>query len=194
MITSVLISYNHEKTIETALLSLIQQKLQPSQIVILDNGSHDNTLKVVKDTLKSVNYSKDQIEIINLPRPESLSKLKSIAFNSSKNSITSLLFGNNFYSPDKLGESIKRLESEYTFCVYSDFSVLNKNFNLERIYYPSFDIRYVMNGFNPHLDNVYNTKIANSITWTENELNDYKLICQKFILKHCPLALHTIRY
>lgn len=52
MISIALCTYNGEKYIGEQLQSIMQQTLQPDEIVICDDQSKDRTIDVIKNTLK----------------------------------------------------------------------------------------------------------------------------------------------
>lgn len=57
--------YNAESYIETALSSLLMQSLNDIEIIIINDGSTDNSLPLIKKTLRNIIYEKKQITLIN---------------------------------------------------------------------------------------------------------------------------------
>lgn len=53
MISVAMCTYNGEKYIEEQLMSIINQTVLPDEIVICDDGSSDNTVQIVRNTLKN---------------------------------------------------------------------------------------------------------------------------------------------
>lgn len=59
-----LIYYNNEKTIEKALLSILNQTLSPDAIVISDDKSTDNSINIINKIIKD--YPKSNIYLFVL--------------------------------------------------------------------------------------------------------------------------------
>lgn len=59
-----LICYNNEKTIEKALLSILNQTLSPDAIVISDDKSTDNSVNIINKIIKD--YPKSNIYLFVL--------------------------------------------------------------------------------------------------------------------------------
>lgn len=49
-------SYNHASFIEKCLRSIIRQTLAPAQLVVIDDGSHDGSPKIIEQTLKECSF------------------------------------------------------------------------------------------------------------------------------------------
>lgn len=56
LVTVILTSYNHEKYIRKAILSVINQTYKNIQLIVIDDGSTDNSPKILKDMAKRYDF------------------------------------------------------------------------------------------------------------------------------------------
>jgi GT2 family glycosyltransferase len=101
---SVLIdTYNHERFIEQAIVSVLEQDYPPGEreVVVVDDGSLDNTPAIVRKFLPSVRYLRKnnggQAAAFNTAVPEL------------RGEIVAFLDGDDWWAPTKLGEVVKAL-------------------------------------------------------------------------------------
>lgn len=123
--------YNCGKYIEESILSVIGQQYNNWELVIVNNGSTDNTLDVIT---KYVALDKRIISV----SLEEKGKCKAYnkAFEISSGSIICFLAGDDILTPDSLFkrvEPIERGESNYTSCLLQTFSEIDK---LDGIIFP----------------------------------------------------------
>jgi glycosyltransferase involved in cell wall biosynthesis len=96
--------FNHERFIEEALLSALTQTLPPSEIIVLDDASTDNSLEVAR----SVSHPTIQILAANcnLGGPNTMKGL-----NTCKEDLIAILNSDDAWAPEKLEKQFSNLAS-----------------------------------------------------------------------------------
>ena len=83
------------KTISAALRSALRQSMPPKRIIVIDDGSKDDTASIVVD------MSNDLIELIRTP-PVSISHARNIGIKASRAEFVAFLDADDLWHPDKL--------------------------------------------------------------------------------------------
>lgn len=190
MIHSIIISKNNEGFISGAINSLRSQTLKPSRITIYDLGSTDRT----KSLIKKADISDIPMDLVELTDLHDYSFVRNIALADCQEDYISFLNGSNLFNKTKLEKSLEYISRQNIFSVYSDVTIFNlRTMTEERIFYPSYDPRFIMNGFIPELDNVLNVKLAKTVFKDSDELKNWQFIAQNYLISHIPLPLHFVR-
>ncbi|MFW6233301.1 MAG: glycosyltransferase family 2 protein [Nanoarchaeota archaeon] len=111
LVSILLCSYNAEKFIEITLNSLLNQSYENIEILILDNNSKDNTVKIIKKYLDKKNPVKLFQSDKNLGPYDGLNFL----INKSKGEYISITDHDDIYHPDKINLQINFLENHKFF-------------------------------------------------------------------------------
>src|SRR5258708_36648103 len=104
LVTVLVDTFNHEKYIEQALVSVLEQGLSPEEleIVVVDDGSTDGTPSVIQKFLPRVKYLRKknggQASAFNAAFPEGHGQ------------IVALLDGDDWFSEGKLAAGLRALE------------------------------------------------------------------------------------
>lgn len=105
LVSVLLPSYNHEKYIEESILSVINQTYKNIELIVIDDGSTDNSIKIIK------NLNKDNkflfIEQENCGLMKTLEKLKKYA----KGKYISLFSSDDTYSINKIENLVNFMEN-----------------------------------------------------------------------------------
>lgn len=98
---SVLIpAYNAEKTIRRAMASVLRQTLQPFEILIVDDGSTDNTESVVKEICGDLDP--DFIKYVKLDSNYGVYYARNVGWNMARGEFLALLDADDSWHPQKL--------------------------------------------------------------------------------------------
>lgn len=111
--------YNREKFIEQCIDSVYRQTLLPDEVIVVDDGSQDNTAQIVKQLQKK--YS--NLKYVYQENAGS-GVGRSAGLLASKNDIIAFLDSDDLWVPIHLEESIKALDMYPDVCmVFADFDV-----------------------------------------------------------------------
>lgn len=126
-ISVILITYNHEKYIAEAINSILLQTYPDFQLIIVDDGSSDNTLKIIRE------YNDPRIIVV-----EQVNSGPSIALNTgigkSSGKFIALMSGDDVSLPNRLMTQIEQIELQNADMLFAlpqiigpDSKILNNN-------------------------------------------------------------------
>ena len=127
MISIITPTYNHSKYISECIESVLAQSFKNWEMIIVNDGSTDNTIEIVEDYIK-----KDKrIKLVNQENKGifKLSETYNKALNESKGEFIAILEGDDIWEKDKLEKQIKIFENNPN-VVLSCGKELVKNENL----------------------------------------------------------------
>lgn len=144
LVTIAMPSYNHEKYIEEAINSTIEQSYENIEFIIIDDGSKDNTKEIIKKLEKKckerfVNYI--YIEQENKGISYTLNKILNMA----KGEYFIIISSDDTQTKNRVEENLKFFEEnpEYDFC-YTGYNDIDDNGNITNVTFPdeSFDLDF----------------------------------------------------
>ena len=92
--------YNCADTIHRAVESIVQQTLKPAEVILVDDGSADNTLQQLK--LIQSKYGKDWIKVIALEKNTGVSNARNTAWDISSQNYIAFLDADDAWHSEKL--------------------------------------------------------------------------------------------
>jgi glycosyltransferase involved in cell wall biosynthesis len=209
--------YNHEAYIQHAIDSALEQTYVPSTLVVIDDGSSDNSWKIVCDlvgenpereqflgTLRFHATTKDSVNLVGIKQKNAgPSKARNVGIQSvfGITEVFAFLDADDFYHPTKIKKSVEIMESmPQAGLVYTDYISLNtKTKEGVREFKEPFNIRS-MGSNNIVSTNSIVSKNALAKVGGFNEnlrvCEDYDLwlrISENFAVYHIPEPLFTYR-
>ncbi|MCF7834034.1 MAG: glycosyltransferase [Candidatus Pacebacteria bacterium] len=130
-IDAIIPAYNGARFILQALDSVVNQTLPPNKIIVVDDGSTDNTNKIVSNYAKN---SKIEIKIVQKENG-GLSSARNAGIKESNAYFIGFLDADDVWTPEKLSEQIKIFEdTEFgnLGLVYCDYFIIDKNGNVNK--------------------------------------------------------------
>ena len=126
LISIIICTFNSHKTISDTIKSIKKQNYKNYEIVIIDNNSHDNTLKIIKNfKIKNLKI----ISVINVGLYEAIN----IGIKKAKGKIISILHSDDFYyNKDVLSSVVKGFRLSNALIVYGDLLYVSQ-FNKKKI-------------------------------------------------------------
>ncbi len=122
-VSVIIICYNQEDYIEKAFNSVVKQTKPPDEIVIIDDNSNDNSIKLLENCCR-------QTEIKTTLRVNSqnqgIVRNRNLGINETSCDLISFLDGDDYWEPNKLKNEFNYLIHNSVDIVFSDFTVVNK--------------------------------------------------------------------
>lgn len=118
LISVVVPSYNHSKYIRACLESIVQQTYSPLEIVIVDDGSTDDSVEVIKAFVAA--HENDEGRTFRTFFRKNHGAYRSLNFGieSSRGSVVTILNSDDFYHPERLEQLARPIfqgKTEFTF-------------------------------------------------------------------------------
>lgn len=104
-ISVVLICYNHEKYIGEAINSILSQTYSNFELIIVDDGSNDNTLKIIRE------YDDSRIIVVEQENSGPSIALNT-GINKSQGQFIAFMSGDDVSLPNRLATQIEQIESQ----------------------------------------------------------------------------------
>ena len=101
-VSIVILSYNQASYIKEAILSTLNQTYKNLEIIISDNGSTDDTKRIIKSFLND-----DRILFLEYDENKSISLRQNLAAAKATGEFISLLYADDYYLPSKIEHQVK---------------------------------------------------------------------------------------
>lgn len=149
----VLNTHNSENTIQKTLFSVVNQTFRKFELIIIDDNSLDNTIRLVKQVLNLVNAD-FEYHIYSLEKNRGISYSRNLGIERAVGKYVAFIDGDDMWKNDKLQKQYEFLISKNLLVdwVFSNYLVINKKYQIvgKRIrksgYY---DYRAVVKNGNP---------------------------------------------
>jgi glycosyltransferase involved in cell wall biosynthesis len=124
-------TYNHSKSIETCIDSVLAQDYPNWEQIIIDDGSTDNTADIISefDDKRIVYIKQHNTGILNL------NKTYNKALDLSKGEYIAVLEGDDYWPDHKLGEQIKAFKNPGTVLSWGNAQIVDGEGNPERLFH-----------------------------------------------------------
>jgi len=119
-------AYNEEKNIEATIKSILKNNYSFHKIIVVDDGSTDNTVKIVKSIQKK---HKEKIELIILNKNSGKAHALNIGFKKSQAEIIVALDGDTIFKSDALEYLVQHFKDSKVGAVAGNIKVA-KSFNI----------------------------------------------------------------
>lgn len=190
MISVILPTYNRAKEIPKSIESILNQTYQNFELIIIDDGSTDNTQEVV------ARYQDKRIRYIkNMTSKHGVSVARNIGIRESVGKYITFNDSDDVFYPDKLEKQLAFLESEkadVTFCavcknkqIIPDLKFTQRDCTLERILEASFTTTQALFGkVVCFRECMFDEQISRNVDWelVIRLIKEYKVIFQKEVL------------
>lgn len=121
LVTVILPCYNHASYVERAVLSIISQTYEVIQLVVIDDGSTDNSVQVLKNLQKTYNF-----DLIIQENTGVCKALNRAIHEAARGEYIALLASDDFWHPDKIKIQVSALSlnpaSEFCFSQAIEFT------------------------------------------------------------------------
>lgn len=210
--------HNHEQWVGKAIESVLAQTHQNKRIVVVDDGSTDNSARVVTDyiTTDSMQVSALQfpywfsgqtacgvsICLLRFNQPSGPSFARNVGIQESPGAdVFFFLDSDDLYAPTKIERSINKWlqDKENIGAVYSDYDTLNANGLRLRQYKQPFSREVLLGECIVNCDSMVSAAALKKVGAFDEQLRvceDYDLwlrISEHFLIAHIPESLVTVR-
>lgn len=134
-VTVVCICYNHEKWIEVALDSVKTQDYSNVNLIVVDNGSQDESPEKIKSWVQK-NEKSLPIEVVLLKQSIPYCRLFNEVLESVKSDFVLDLAGDDFLYPEHIAKSIVRLDSDSTAALVFSDAIIQAESGSQTTFYP----------------------------------------------------------
>lgn len=150
--------YNKENYIESTLKSVLNQSYENFEIIVVNDGSTDNSLQFVK------NFENKKIKIVN-QQNKGVSTARNNGIKSAKGNYIALLDADDYWYPNHLQsfvDSILKFKNESIFCNNYEIETVKNNIKPASFYFQqNIDNIFV-------IKNYFKASLQSSIAWTSS--------------------------
>lgn len=122
LVSVVIPTYNSEKTIERTLDSVINQSYKSLEILVIDDGSKDGTISVLRNYMKE----DSRINIITKENNRGVADSRNIGIKKSSGKYVAFLDGDDVWQENKLIKQIKFMEENNSHFTYTNYIVVDE--------------------------------------------------------------------
>ncbi|MDA9163383.1 glycosyltransferase [Rickettsiaceae bacterium] len=164
-ISVIIASYNHGLYIKEAINSVLTQTYQNFEIIIIDDGSSDNSVEVIKSIQDA------RIKFFEFSKNEGACKATNYAIQKAKGKYIAIMNSDDVWVNSKLEKQVNYLEKHKNIdAVFSSAEFLNQNLD-------SFSLR-----MRPAFFNIFNQKNRSSAEWLNHFFYNGNCLCHPSIL------------
>ena len=117
MVSVYITSYNKEQYLTQAINSVLEQTLPPSEIIIIDDCSSDNSRQIISEFKNSY---PDKFKTIYNDQNLGISKTRNIAISACSSDIITFVDADDYFFPYKIESELNRLKNNNCDVVYSN--------------------------------------------------------------------------
>lgn len=133
-VSIVIPTYNREFMIIKALQSIFEQTYQNYEVIIIDDGSTDNTKQVIKDFVNDKKYFKEKLKYMKFEKNGGIPRALNKGYELSLGKYLCQLSSDDIWLPNKLEKQVKIFEEDINKnigLIYSDYIFRNLDENKE---------------------------------------------------------------
>ena len=193
-------AYNSQKFINKTIKSVFKQTFKNWKLIIIDDGSTDNTWKIINKVCKKIKFKKKIIFLKNnINMGQAFSRNKGLEHSKAK--FVAFLDSDDFWDKNKLKNQIKFMSSNNYDFTYTDYKII-KNNQIKKIIVPdSYNYKkFIHNSSINTCSMILKKKIIKNIHFKNLRFSeDYFFKCQilrkGYIAYKCPgsYAYYLIR-
>jgi alpha-1,3-rhamnosyltransferase len=122
MVSVILPSYNHELYVSQAIKSVVSQTYRNVELIVLDDGSTDRSVRLIQDLAKVYGFT------VVARENRGLAKTLNEGLSLARGKYVSFVGSDDYYHPRRIERAVKELErtSESVACVYCDGDIVDQ--------------------------------------------------------------------
>lgn len=124
----VLNTYNAKDTIRKTISSILNQSFRDFELIVVDDGSTDNTLEIIDEYLTSCDM---QYTVIPLQENNGIAHSRNVGIDTATGRYIAFIDDDDLWTEDKLRKQFAFLEKNHFLIdwVFSNYSVIDKNYH-----------------------------------------------------------------
>lgn len=175
MVSVIIPAYNSEKTIERAIFSIISQTYVDFELIIVDDGSTDNTLEICN---RYANMYKN-IHVISNEKNVGVGISRKIGFDNSSGDLVTFLDSDDMFLANFLEINVNLIINNNADMVYSSYRNIYsdgriEDFNIDECVYSEDGVTniYFDNPNKKFVGNLYRRELLDKITFDDQRLGE----------------------
>jgi acetyltransferase-like isoleucine patch superfamily enzyme/GT2 family glycosyltransferase len=172
LVSIITISYNSAKTIEDTIKSVLKQTYENIEYIIIDGGSRDNTIEIIKLYEPKFKLSDIKFKWVS-ERDNGIGDAWNKGLLHAKGEIISFLNSDDYYSQESVEEAVKVLNYNNAEISYGICQRINEDREIVKTISNEFDEKKIYRGFTFSHTTCFNTKKVFELVGTFN--NEYKI-------------------
>ena len=173
LVSVIIPTLNRADLLKRALRSVIYQTFSPNEIIVVDNGSTDNTRDMIKENFQNIKY-------YFLPN-KGVSKARNLGIKNSNSELIAFMDADDFWPDEKLEIQIMHMQKKNYSFSYTDFYFFFKD-NLENKKKTILPLNYNYESFLKHSSMstssiIVKREIINNIIFENVDHEDYLFKC-----------------
>lgn len=117
-------TYNSEKYITETIESVKKQTIKNWKIIIIDDGSTDNTIEKINNSIVEI---KDKVEVIKLKKNKGVANARNVGIQKSTNRYIAFLDSDDIWEKEKLEKQINYMKRNNYYFTYTNYTYLKNN-------------------------------------------------------------------
>lgn len=122
IVSIIMPAYNSEKFIGFSIESVLKQTLKNWELIIINDGSTDNTKKIIEEFKKK----DERIKVINLPMNKGIANARNVGIEKAKGKYISFLDSDDCWNIEKLTKQIKYMEINSLNFTFTDYNIMDE--------------------------------------------------------------------
>ena len=115
--------YNSENYISEAIESIKKQTIHNWRLIIIEDGSTDNTINIIKQVIKDI---EDKVTLIQLEGNTGVANARNVGIDKSTNRYIAFLDSDDIWKKDKLEKQLHFMKENHYHFTYTCFTYLKK--------------------------------------------------------------------
>lgn len=161
LISIIVPNYNKEKYIKKCIESVIKQTYQNFELIIVDDGSTDNSIKIIEK------FKSNKIKLIKLKQNKGIANARNTGIKASTGRIICFLDSDDYWDKNKLKIQLKYMIQNKLGFTFTEYYFVRENNIVGRAY-------------TPHTI-TYKKALKNTIIWTSTVMIDTNIVKKQLI-------------
>lgn len=161
LVSIIIPNYNKEKYLEKCINSVLNQSYSNYEIIIIDDGSTDNSLNIINK------FKNKKIKLIKFDKNMGIANARNVGIKSANGKMICFLDSDDYWDKDKLKIQVNYMIQNKIGFSFTEYYFVKNN-------------KIVNQAYTPHTVN-FKEALKNTIIWTSTVMIDTSIIDKKYI-------------